>query len=804
MRLHSLIPALIIQSVWIAVPLAIGQTNRSLEKFRAYEQGRPISVLIETRAAIFAGTGDDAVRAAREQELAGFIASDAHPQAKAIAIDWLGCLGSAAAVPPLAAALQDPALAAPAAAALERIPGPEAAGARAVRPAGPARVSPVAAEAAEFTQALENGNDDQRIEAALRSPNELLAGTALRLLRAGAGTPALLQRLAVSLDQVPAARQAALCDALASRPDAVASLRPALIARVRSGPAGSRPAALATLGRILRPDDLPMVLERASDSANPALAAAARAALARATDPAIDDALARHAATGGPGTLAAIDALAARHAVQAVDALWNLTASPDAGIAAAAFKSLGILIPPADLPALVEKLAAAQGNPAAGETGKLVWNVVRRHPEPAAAADLLEKLAASAPADMQQLLRRYAARLRPQDAPPQSRLNLPAGDDSPRLAPDFHEQLVHLNCGSFAEARGGGIQIRRTAGRPYQFGDVAHPLATVDFGKELAYEISGLDPAADYVLGFSAWDADHNGRRQSLSVNNRELLPDFAPVAYHSNQPTYIRAHLPLARDLTAAGTATLTMKSLAGPNAVLSDIRLLRRKADAPLAKRVLILTGDDHPAHLWRLTGPEFAAILRADPRLEVTISESPALLGSPALSSYQAVFLHFKNYNQRLPTGKTLWDNLEHYVRGGGGLVIAHFGCGAMEEWQGFVKVAGRVWDPGKRAHDPYGEFLVRILQTGHPATNGLAGFTTTDELYTCLAGDTEIQVLAEATSKVDQKAYPMAFVLSPGQGRVFHSPLGHDVRALEAPGARQLYLQGTIWATGTNPQ
>jgi uncharacterized protein len=124
--------------------------------------------------------------------------------------------------------------------------------------------------------------------------------------------------------------------------------------------------------------------------------------------------------------------------------------------------------------------------------------------------------------------------------------------------------------------------------------------------------------------------------------------------------------------------------------------------------------------------------------------------------------------------------------------------------MEEWQGFVKVAGRVWDPGKRAHDPYGEFLVRILQTGHPATNGLAGFTTTDELYTCLAGDTEIQVLAEATSKVDQQAYPMAFVLSPGQGRVFHSPLGHDVRALEAPGARQLYLQGTIWATGTNPQ
>ena len=57
-----------------------------------------------------------------------------------------------------------------------------------------------------------------------------------------------------------------------------------------------------------------------------------------------------------------------------------------------------------------------------------------------------------------------------------------------------------------------------------------------------------------------------------------------------------------------------------------------------------------------------------------------------------------------------------------------------------------------------------------------------------------------MLAEATSKVDQSTQPMAFVLTPGKGRVFNSPLGHNLGALKAQGARDLYLKGTLWAAG----
>ena len=82
---------------------------------------------------------------------------------------------------------------------------------------------------------------------------------------------------------------------------------------------------------------------------------------------------------------------------------------------------------------------------------------------------------------------------------------------------------------------------------------------------------------------------------------------------------------------------------------------------------------------------------------------------------------------------------------------------------------------------------------------PRLLGLTDFDTDDELYTCLDGTLPIQVLATAKSKVDQKDYPMAFVLTPGRGRTFHCVLGHDLKALNDT-VGKLYRNGTLWAAG----
>lgn len=230
-----------------------------------------------------------------------------------------------------------------------------------------------------------------------------------------------------------------------------------------------------------------------------------------------------------------------------------------------------------------------------------------------------------------------------------------------------------------------------------------------------------------------------------------------------------------------------------------------VKRQAQALLGSpkaRVLMVTGQDYPGHPWRETAPLLKSLLEKDPRLEVRVVEDPSFLDSEMLMSYDVVVLHFMNWEQPAP-GLRARQNLSNRIRQGGGLVLVHFACGAFQDWPEFVKLAGRVWDPKLRGHDPHGTFEVVSAKPDHPIMKGLGTFATTDELYTCLAGDTPIEVLATARSKVDGKDYPMAFVLEYGKGKVFHSPLGHDPKAFAAPQVGELFRRGCAWAAGLEP-
>jgi len=211
-----------------------------------------------------------------------------------------------------------------------------------------------------------------------------------------------------------------------------------------------------------------------------------------------------------------------------------------------------------------------------------------------------------------------------------------------------------------------------------------------------------------------------------------------------------------------------------------------------------ILLVTGVDYPGHLWRETAPTLKRILEADPRLEVRIVEDPHFLDSAALTNYAAVLLHFQNWEVAGP-GPAARENLGRYVENGGGLVSVHFACGAWHgEWPEFQNFVGRVWHGTKGTqHDARGRFKVQIVDQSHPVTKGLSDFETDDELYTCLTGDAPIHVLAEATSKVDKKEHPMAFVREYGKGRVFLTTLGHDVKAFTNSSVPQLLQQGCAW-------
>jgi len=230
-----------------------------------------------------------------------------------------------------------------------------------------------------------------------------------------------------------------------------------------------------------------------------------------------------------------------------------------------------------------------------------------------------------------------------------------------------------------------------------------------------------------------------------------------------------------------------------------------------APGSKLVpaLLITGDDHPLHLWRETTPVIVAALNGGtPRFKVTVSEDPEILAKKELLSFKLIVLNYCNWNHP-GLSEAAKKNFVEFLNKGGGLTIVHFSDGAFHfslpnepgsDWPEYRKICRRVWDhtKGKSRHDRYGPFRVDIVDRKSPITRNLRSFDTTDELYFDQQGDLPIHVLATARSKVSGKDEPVAFTYSYGKARVFQTLLGHNVAAIETPGAGQLIRNGSLWA------
>ena len=227
---------------------------------------------------------------------------------------------------------------------------------------------------------------------------------------------------------------------------------------------------------------------------------------------------------------------------------------------------------------------------------------------------------------------------------------------------------------------------------------------------------------------------------------------------------------------------------------------------AQTPVANPIRILIVDDLSQGYYHMfTATTLRDIIRKDERFHVTLVEDAEVLGTDLPFDYDVILLHFKNYREP-KRNAAMKVNLEKFVNEGGGLFVYHFACGAFENWTEFDKFSGRVWDPELPPHDPYGRFAVNIIDKEHPITKGVGNFEIDDELYTCLKeSNVPIRVIAEATSKVDGKKYPMAFVLENGKGRTFHTTLGHDDKSLSCEGFQTMIKNALVWcAKRENPQ
>ena len=197
-------------------------------------------------------------------------------------------------------------------------------------------------------------------------------------------------------------------------------------------------------------------------------------------------------------------------------------------------------------------------------------------------------------------------------------------------------------------------------------------------------------------------------------------------------------------------------------------------------------------------------------------------------PDFDKYDVVLSNF-GYGAA-PWPEVTRANFEKYVRRGGGFVVVHAADNSFGDWAAYNKMIGvGGWggrtpksgpyvyfnSAGKEirdtasgptgSHGPQHAFPIVVRDPHHPITEGMPKewMHARDELYDYLRGPAQnMQVLATAYSAKEKGGsgnhVPMLITIRYGDGRIFHTPMGHDDGAMRCTGFATALVRGAEWA------
>jgi type 1 glutamine amidotransferase len=248
--------------------------------------------------------------------------------------------------------------------------------------------------------------------------------------------------------------------------------------------------------------------------------------------------------------------------------------------------------------------------------------------------------------------------------------------------------------------------------------------------------------------------------------------------------------------------------------------------------ALRALIIDGQNN--HDFKTTTPHLKKVLEDTGLFTVDVATTPAKGGDmttfkPAFKDYRVLI---SNYSGQ-PWPQETQDAFVAFVKGGGGFVSVHAADNAFANWKEYNEMIGvGGWEgrneksgpylrlrEGKFVHDTtagrggsHGQQHAFVMDTREPAHPIMAGLPAQwlhakDELYDRLRGPAQnVTVLASALSTKETggsgEHEPLLMVIPFGQGRVFHTALGHnngkEYNAQKCVGFITTFQRGTEWA------
>ena len=129
---------------------------------------------------------------------------------------------------------------------------------------------------------------------------------------------------------------------------------------------------------------------------------------------------------------------------------------------------------------------------------------------------------------------------------------------------------------------------------------------------------------------------------------------------------------------------------------------------------------------------------------------------------------------------------------YVEGGGGFLNLHNALALYPEDGPYLKLAGGRYI----GHGPLERFRVEVVDSTHPITRGVKGFSVADEQHTPIPESSKVHLLLRNRSG-DGKVAAAGWAYEPSRGRLCHLANGHTREALLNPMYQLLLRNAVNW-------
>ena len=271
---------------------------------------------------------------------------------------------------------------------------------------------------------------------------------------------------------------------------------------------------------------------------------------------------------------------------------------------------------------------------------------------------------------------------------------------------------------------------------------------------------------------------------------------------------------------------STTLLVAVAAAVAIALFVPTAARAAEPSLT--CLIVDGQNN--HNWKETTPIMKEVLEETGLFTVDVATSPAknedMSGfKPAFAACDVVLL---NYNGKAWPEETNQAFLD-YVKGGGGVVVVHAADNAFGKWKEYNEIIGlggwggrneksgpyvyykdgklvRDTSPGRGgSHGPQYPVQIVVREPDHPVTKGLPAkfMHSKEELYHSLRGPAKnMTVLATALAEKEKRGTgrhePVLFTIRWGEGRIFHTVLGHAGTQMKSVAFIVTLQRGAEWA------